>query len=35
MLGGPVTGDAKFDCLVTVESATSLHCKGTVINNLV
>lgn len=35
MLGGPVPGDARFDCLVTMVYATSLHCKETVVNKLV
>lgn len=35
MLGCLVPGDAKFDYLLTVGSATSLHCKGTVINKSV
>lgn len=31
----PIIGDANFDCLVVVVPATSLYCKGTVINKLV
>lgn len=31
----PIIDDAKFDCLVVVAFATSLYCKGTVINKLI